>query len=118
MEHLPDLDDSARKRFRLLMIAVLVLAIALIAAIIFGSIRLAFAPVLARYYYSRGYSLTMKGDQDRAIAEFSKAIRLDPKFGDAHFAADMSATRRSNSIWQSPTTHRPSRSIPRTGRST
>ena len=49
MEGLPDHDDSSRKRFRLLVIAVVILAIALIAAIAYGSIRHAFATLLADY---------------------------------------------------------------------
>jgi tetratricopeptide (TPR) repeat protein len=35
---------------------------------------------LAVAYYSRGLAYYDKGDDDRAIAEFNEAIRLDPKF--------------------------------------
>ena len=35
-------------------------------------------------YYSRGLAYYDKGDDDRAIAEFNEAIRLDPKFAYAY----------------------------------
>jgi tetratricopeptide (TPR) repeat protein len=86
MEGLAENDDSSRWRFRLVVIGVVILAIALLAAIVFGSIRAVFAPVLARYYYSLGHTSVMKHDFDRAIAHFSDAIRLDPKYDDAYFS--------------------------------
>src|SRR6266404_1188228 len=34
---------------------------------------------LAAYYNNRGYAYSHKGDLDRAIADYSEAIRIDPK---------------------------------------
>jgi hypothetical protein len=70
-------DDDSRRRFRLVVIALVISAIVILIAIIYGSIRLAFAPIMARFYYSRGYSWTTKGDQDRAIADNSWTSGLD-----------------------------------------
>ena len=39
---------------------------------------------LAIAYYSRGLAYYDKGDDDRAIAEYNEAIRLDPKFAQAY----------------------------------
>ena len=39
---------------------------------------------LAVAYYSRGLAYYDKGDDDRAIAEYNEAIRLDPKFAYAY----------------------------------
>ena len=39
---------------------------------------------LAIAYYSRGLAYYDKGDDDRAIAEYIEAIRLDPKFAQAY----------------------------------
>ena len=39
---------------------------------------------LAIAYYSRGLAYYDKGDDDRAIAEYNEAIRLDPKFAYAY----------------------------------
>jgi lipoprotein NlpI len=39
---------------------------------------------LAVVYYSRGLAYYDKGDDDRAIAEYNEAIRLDPKFAYAY----------------------------------
>jgi tetratricopeptide (TPR) repeat protein len=87
MDDLPPDEDDSRWRFRLAVIGVVILAIALIVAIIYGSVRVALGPVMARYYYyPRGHSSAMKGELDRAIADFSEAIRLDPNYHDARFA--------------------------------
>jgi hypothetical protein len=50
MEGLPENIDSSRRRLRLVVIAVVLLTIVLLAAILYGSIRIAFRPLLARYY--------------------------------------------------------------------
>ena len=44
-----------------------------------GSIRIPAA------YDHRGLAYRSKGDHDRSIADFSEAIRLDPKFAAAYY---------------------------------
>ena len=39
--------------------------------------------LLASCYTNRGYAYDNKGDYDRAIADFTQAIRLDPNDADA-----------------------------------
>ena len=41
-------------------------------------------PNLAIAYYRRGLAYYDKGDDDRAIAEYNEALRLDPKFAQAY----------------------------------
>lgn len=41
---------------------------------------------LAEIYYSRGNTWFDKGDLDKAIADFSKCVELDPKNGDAYYS--------------------------------
>ena len=35
-------------------------------------------------YYNRGYAYRKKGDMDRAIADYTEALRLDPKYAIAY----------------------------------
>ena len=35
-------------------------------------------------FYDRGLAYESKGDHDKAIADHTEAIRLDPKFADAY----------------------------------
>jgi tetratricopeptide (TPR) repeat protein len=41
---------------------------------------------LAVEHYNRGISWKAKGDLDRAIADYTEAIRLDPKYEHAHIS--------------------------------
>jgi hypothetical protein len=52
MEGLPDDDEDSRSGFRLAVIAVVIFATVLIVAIVYSSVRIAFGPVMARYYHS------------------------------------------------------------------
>ncbi|HEX2726211.1 MAG TPA: tetratricopeptide repeat protein, partial [Beijerinckiaceae bacterium] len=40
----------------------------------------------ASIYFDRGYAHSLKDDFDRAIADFTEAIRLDPKYISALFS--------------------------------
>jgi len=40
---------------------------------------------LAIEHYNRGIAWKAKGDLDRAIADYDRVLRLDPKYGHAHF---------------------------------
>lgn len=42
--------------------------------------------VLEKYAYNRGVTNAKKGEYDKAVADFTEAIRLDPKTPDAYFA--------------------------------
>ena len=51
---------------------------------------------LAVAYYSRGLAYYDKGDDDRAIAEFNEAIRLDPKFAYAYSSRGLAYDHKGN----------------------
>ena len=42
-------------------------------------------PEVAEAYYGRGCGYGEKGDYDKAIADYTEAIRLDPKFATAYY---------------------------------
>jgi len=79
-------------------------------------------PKLAAAYNNRGNAYKDKGDFDRAIADFSEAIRLAPEVEAAHPETIIRALRtttaaarmgtRATSTAPSPTSARPSGSIP------
>jgi lipoprotein NlpI len=52
-------------------------------AIEFGSLE---RPELAKAYYARGSEWATLGNHDRAIADFSMAIELDPKLAGVHYS--------------------------------
>src|SRR5262245_5659195 len=48
---------------------------------------------IATAYHNRGLAYAKKGNRDRAIADFTKAIRINPKLGAAYKAAAFPPTR-------------------------
>ena len=52
---------------------------------------------LAIAYYSRGLAYYDKGDDDRAIADFNEAIRLDPKFAYAYSSRGLAYDHKGDS---------------------
>ncbi|MBF0122698.1 MAG: tetratricopeptide repeat protein [Candidatus Omnitrophica bacterium] len=49
-------------------------------------IPMGFAEDMAKDYYARGYVDGQKGDLNSAIAQYAKAIELDPLYADAYYA--------------------------------
>ena len=62
-------------------------------------------------YNNRGIAYRAKGDNDSAIADYTKAIEINPKFARASTTAASPTVPRVTTTAPSPTTPRPSRSI-------
>ena len=57
----------------------------------FGSLE---RPELAKAYYVRGAEWAVQGNHDRAIADFTTAIDLDPKLAGVHYSRALSHSER------------------------
>jgi hypothetical protein len=62
-------------------------------------------------YYGRGLAKSTKGDQDGAIADFSKAIDLNPKLAEAYLNRGLAKSTRETRTGPSPMRDKPSNSI-------
>lgn len=60
-------------------------------AIEFGSLE---RPELAKAYYVRGSEWATLGNHDRAIADFSMAVELDPKLAGVHYSRALSLSEK------------------------
>ena len=58
-------------------------------------------------YYSRGLGYHIENNYDRAIADYTAAIRLDPKNAEYYSARGDAYMKKRTGIKQSPTTRRP-----------
>ena len=45
-------------------------------------------------YYNRGIARFKKGENDRALSDFTKAIKMNPRFGMAHYYRGMAYHRK------------------------
>jgi tetratricopeptide (TPR) repeat protein len=48
----------------------------------------------AKFFYNRGVQRSENGDEDKAIADFSEAIRMDPTLGDAYLQRGISWNKK------------------------
>jgi len=83
MQDLP-LDRSQPQGFRFSPIAVAITGLVLIFALVIASVAIAYRPLMARYRYSLGYTWNQRNEFDKAIAEYSEAIRLNPNSADLY----------------------------------
>ena len=65
-------------------------------------------------YTERGMATASKGDLDGAIADFSQAIALNPKYTTAYYGRGVAKAEKGTSMARLRTSRRPSRLIPKT----
>ncbi len=58
-------------------------------------------------YYNQGVAHAEKGETDRAISDFTKAIKMRPRFGMAYYYRAMAYSRKKEYDQVSQTTPRP-----------
>ncbi len=58
-------------------------------------------------YYNRGIARFKKGENDRALSDFTKAIKMNPRFGMAYYYRAMAYSRKKEYDQVSQTTPRP-----------
>jgi tetratricopeptide (TPR) repeat protein len=58
-------------------------------------------------YYSQGVDWENKGDYERAIANYSKAIEIDPKLAEAYFGRGVHTSTKASMTMPSLTAARP-----------
>ena len=68
-----------RQRFRVHLVVRALVGVVLILGIGWGLSVIPFGLISARNHYRRGYAWSEKQDYDKAIAEYTEAIRLDRK---------------------------------------
>jgi tetratricopeptide (TPR) repeat protein len=73
-------------RVRLSGQALMTLLLVLLPSAGFGKYGIGLDPEDARNYYKRGCDLSEKKEYDKAIADFSEAIRIDPNYARAYLA--------------------------------
>jgi tetratricopeptide (TPR) repeat protein len=78
---------SARMTSRVIKVVLVVLAGAIIVVCVHGCKK-------AEDYYNRGDAHFKKGETDRAIADFTKAIEKDPRFANAYYYRGMAYHRK------------------------
>ena len=78
-------DRSGQQGIRPRPAVFVIVAAVVVFALGLGVVGVLYRPLLARYHYSRGYTWNQQREFDKAIAEYSTAIRLDPGYADAYF---------------------------------